>query len=314
LILTLTPNPSLDLLFEADTLVWDDANRVAAPRRRPGGQGVNVTRAVRALGGRSTALAVLGGPAGRELAAALAAEGTPLRAVPIAGETRTFVAVRERGSGRSLLINPRGPACSPEEVEAVRAALDAALAELRPDWVAACGSLPPGFPPDFYADAGRRARAAGARFVADCDGEALRRAVAAGVCDALVPNRHEAGRLLGREVADPAAAGRAAADLAAWGVPIVAVKLGPAGAVAAGPDGVLHGAAPGRRDGSAVGAGDAFLAALLLALGEAAPPATALARAIAAGTAVLDGAGDTLLDARAAADLAGAVGVRALRP
>src|SRR5690606_40896404 len=29
-ILTLTPNPSLDLLFEAETLRWNDANRVEA--------------------------------------------------------------------------------------------------------------------------------------------------------------------------------------------------------------------------------------------------------------------------------------------
>ncbi|MGH7470333.1 MAG: hypothetical protein ACRENP_20510 [Longimicrobiales bacterium] len=68
MILTITPNPSLDLLFETSRLVWDDANRMAAPRRRPGGQGVNVTRAARTLGGSSVALVLLGGRVSDELA------------------------------------------------------------------------------------------------------------------------------------------------------------------------------------------------------------------------------------------------------
>ena len=49
-IVTLTPNPSIDLLFQTTRLVWDDANRVESPRRRAGGQGVNVVRALRELG------------------------------------------------------------------------------------------------------------------------------------------------------------------------------------------------------------------------------------------------------------------------
>ena len=57
MILTVTPNPSLDLLFRAERLVWDDANRIPLPRRRPGGQGINVVRAVRALDPRAPARA-----------------------------------------------------------------------------------------------------------------------------------------------------------------------------------------------------------------------------------------------------------------
>ena len=79
-IITVTPNPSIDLLFEADTLVWDDANRVAMPRRRAGGQGINVTRAVRTLGGESIAVTLLGGNVGDELRSLLAAEGIDVRA------------------------------------------------------------------------------------------------------------------------------------------------------------------------------------------------------------------------------------------
>ncbi len=122
-VITVTPNPSIDLLFEADALVWDDANRVAMPRRRAGGQGINVTRAVRALGGESTAVTLLGGPVGDELLALLHAEAVDVRVAAAPGTTRTFVAVRERSSGRALLINPRGPTCGAAEEQALLAQL-----------------------------------------------------------------------------------------------------------------------------------------------------------------------------------------------
>src|SRR5947207_2890243 len=115
MILTVTPNPSIDLLYEADTLVWDDANRVAMPRRRAGGQGINLTRAACVLGADSVALALFGGTTGAELKALLDEDATNYFAIAMAGQTRVFVAVRETTTGRSLLINPRGATLSDTE-------------------------------------------------------------------------------------------------------------------------------------------------------------------------------------------------------
>ena len=305
MILTFTPNPSVDLLFRAERLVWDDANRVPSPRRRAGGQGLNVARAARALGGEARAVTPLGGAAGRELEEMLAREGLPLDVVPIEGETRVFVAAREVETGRSLLLNPGGPRLAPAEGDALREAVLRALAA-RPRWLACCGSLPPGLPPDLYARLGARARADGIRFVADCDGEPLRLALEAG-CDLLVPNHHEAGRLLGIAVDDVASSARAARALGERGVGTVAVTLGAEGAVLWEGGRAWHAAAPPAPGGVAVGAGDAFLAALLLAAIED-PPAR-LRRAVAAGTAVLHGDGATLLEADVARRLADAVRV-----
>jgi len=294
MLLTLTPNPSIDLLFEADRLVWDDANRIAMPRRRAGGQGINVVRAARALGGGGVAIAPLGGSAGDELRAMLAAEGTPLIAVPIRGETRVFVGVRERATGRSLLLNPRGPELSAAEGEALLAAVRRALVEHRPSWFAACGSIPPGLPSDLYREAGRLAREHGARFVPDCDGEPLRLAVAG--ADLLVPNAHEAARLLGRPVRGVDDALAAAPALLDTGAALAVITLGADGAVAADAAGVWHAVAPPVADGSAVGAGDAFLAALLLAREAGAATPDALREAVAAGTAALLGRGTALVE------------------
>ena len=114
-ILTITANPSLDLLFASDGLVWDDANRVPNPRVRPGGQGINLARAARVLGADALAVAPLGGAFGAVVRDALSGEGF-LRAVEIAGETRVFVEARDPDAG-SLPLNPRGPTLTPRKGE-----------------------------------------------------------------------------------------------------------------------------------------------------------------------------------------------------
>lgn len=292
-IATLTPNPSIDLLFETDRLVWEDANRVDAPRRRAGGQGINVVRAARALGGDAVAIAPLGGRPGHELRELLEPEGVPLRAVRIEGETRVFFGVRERETGRSLLVNPRGPAISAEEASRLVEETDCALREDAPRWLACCGSLARGLEPDFYARARALAQARGTAFVPDCDGEALRLASEGG-CDLLVPNEHEAARLLGRDALETGDEAEAVVALRRW-APVACITMGGAGAVCADGSGAWRATPPAVPSGSAVGAGDAFLAAFLLSLDGGADSPDALRRAVSAGTAVLLSRGSDLL-------------------
>ena len=294
MILTLTPNPSLDLLFEAETLRWNDANRLETPRRRPGGQGINVARAARALGGDARAVAPLGGRTGRELEEDLRREGVSLRAVPIAGETRIFVGVHAAAEGRDLLLNPRGPVLSEEEGERLLAATLEEIDAARPAWVACCGSICRGLPDDLYARVGRYARERGALFVPDCDIPALQLA-AAGGCDLLVPNVYEAARLLGRDIVRPAEAIQAAPALLQFGVKLAVITLGAEGAVAADASGVWTARPPRLDRRIAVGAGDALLAGLLLALLRGAPTPDALRVGVAAGTASLLSRGDALV-------------------
>ncbi len=315
MLLTVTPNPSLDLLFTADGLIWDDANRVPMPRHRPGGQGVNLVRAARALAPRMKSLAVLtiGGRTGKDLAELLRGEDTPMVAVPIPHETRVFVGVRDRGAARALLLNPVGP---PADAGVAEALFQAVLTELErppdgsPRWLVCCGSLLPGLPADFYGRLGAAARARGWSFVPDCDGEALR--LAAPLADLLVPNVHEAERLLGHTIAGPEQAAEAATALLERGAVMAVITMGADGAVVATRDGrwraqVRTGARqPGfaleLEEGSAVGAGDAFLAGLLVAggtmrgaRGGAAAPDDVLRAAVAAGTAALLSRGGDLL-------------------
>lgn len=56
MILTVTPNPSLDRTYEIPTLERGAVLRATADRIDPGGKGVNVSRAVAAAGHRTLAV------------------------------------------------------------------------------------------------------------------------------------------------------------------------------------------------------------------------------------------------------------------
>jgi len=132
--------------------------------------------------------------------------------------------------------------------------------------------------------------------------------LAAGVVDWLVVNAPEAGAILGRPVTDPAGAQAAAADLAGVSAGHVVITLGPDGAVLAGPGGAL--AVPGFsvRSVDSVGAGDAFVAALGVAVASGATPpeAVRLACAVAATAVTRPGAQEGL---PTGADVLAATGV-----
>ncbi len=156
------------------------------------------------------------------------------------------------------------------------------------------GSVPPGFATEFHAHVRDAALAAGARVVVDADGPALQ--AAAPGCTLLVPNLPEAGRLLGRRIESVREAADATRALLALGATTAAITMAADGAVLATRDAepVYARAPEAPPAASAVGAGDAFLAALLLCL-DACTPAEALCRAVAAGTAVLHAEGEELL-------------------
>jgi len=292
-ILTVTPNPSIDLLFDADRLVWDDANRIESPRHRAGGQGINLTRAAHILGGDSVAVALLGGSTGSELAGLLDRDGIRYDAVPIDAETRTFVAVREAATGRALLLNSKGPVLGEPERGRLLASVETALSRYTPRWLVCSGSIPRGMGRDLYAEIARMAHGRSIQFIADCDGDALEAAVNAG-CDLLAPNQHEAARLTNRAIHSMADAIHAARRLRA-AAPRVLIKLGEQGAVLAQKDECWHAHGEPIAHGSAVGAGDAFLAAFLVSETRGERPERSLQSAVAAGSAVLLSTGADLL-------------------
>jgi 6-phosphofructokinase 2 len=102
---------------------------------------------------------------------------------------------------------------------------------IRPQFLVASGSLPPGTPDDYYARVGRIAKDWNSKFVLDTSGLPLIPALAEDVylCK---PNLHELSELAGERLDDEAAWVRAAKGLVECGrTEVVALTLGDRGAL-----------------------------------------------------------------------------------
>ena len=159
----------------------------------PGGKGLNVARAARALGHSALLVSFVPGHTGRAAAALIAEEGVELSGVPCGGELRSTLVVQERG-GRTTVLNEPGPAVDERRWADYENAVRGRLTSRS---VLVCsGSVPPGAPPDAYGRLVEIARAAGARAVVDAAGSTLLRALDAAP-DLVTPNLAEAEGALG---------------------------------------------------------------------------------------------------------------------
>lgn len=262
LILTLTLNPSLDRTVELEHLIRGEVLRADAVHLDPAGKGVNVTRALLANGVSSRAILPVGGPEGDQLVALLGAEQIDAVIVPVAGQTRSNITIAE-ADGTATKLNEPGAPLTAAELERVTQSV---LAESGgADWVAMCGSLPPGVSPDQYASMVHRFRDAGLRVAVDTSGPALLASLAAGP-DLIKTNAEELAAAVGRNLRSWREVVSAAGSLQSFGARTVLVSMGAAGAVLLDQEGSLVGAAKPVTVRSTVGAGDAFLAGFLAAV------------------------------------------------
>jgi 1-phosphofructokinase len=279
-ILTITPNPSLDRTYELPSLDRGAVLRATADRVDPGGKGVNVSRAVAAAGRRTVAVVPLGGPEGALLAALLGRHGIEAAGVPVAGGTRVNITLLEP-DGTLTKVNAAGPVLTEAEAEALLEAVHTRSAGA--DWVACCGSLPRGLPPEWYAELVSRSHRAGARIALDTSGAALLAALRERP-DVVKPNAEELAEAVGRPLLTIGDALKAAEELRGLGARAVLASLGADGQLLVGDSGTYFGSAKVAVIRSNVGAGDASLAGFLAAGGTG--PA-ALAAAVAHGAAAV---------------------------
>ncbi|MFE9307853.1 1-phosphofructokinase [Streptomyces sp. NPDC006706] len=284
MIVTVTPNPSLDRTYEVPALERGQVVRATGERMDPGGKGVNVSRAVAAAGRRTVAVLPLGGAPGALVADLLDAQGIDVAPVPVAGATRSNIALAE-ADGVLTKINAPGPELSAGEQESL---LETVRRQSRgADWIACCGSLPRGLAPSWYADLVARAHAEGVRIALDTSGPALLAALREGP-DVVKPNAAELAEAVGRSLATVGDAVKAAEELRGLGARTVLASLGADGQLLVDGAGAWFGSARVDAVRSNVGAGDSSLAGFLIA-GGTGPEALALAVAHGAAAVQLPG-------------------------
>ena len=266
-ILTVTMNPAIDIATRIARLTSGRKLRCDEPRLDPGGGGVNVSRAIKELGGKSTPFIAVGGMTGDLLVQLLAEHGIDPICFAIDGLTRQSFAVLEDESGqqyRFVLPGPKWPDSLWQEALAE-------MAKLARDtkYIVVSGSLPPGIPDDFHASPTAAVGSSGAHVVLDTSGPALKAAVSPGKPEihCIRMNRVEAEYLAGRSLEDPNEEMAFAQGLVnRHAASVVIVTSEQRGALLATRDEAFRIGPPHVEKVSAVGAGDSFVAAFTLGM------------------------------------------------
>jgi 6-phosphofructokinase 2 len=293
-VVTLTLNPALDVACTAPAVRPTHKIRTSDERLDPGGGGINVARVLRAMGADPLALIMTGGATGQIVEELLDQEGVRWRSLPINGRTRISLSVHDRQSGFEYRFVARGPELDAAEW---RSALDL-LNQMEADWIVASGSLPPGVPADFYAQAASIAAQRGQKFVLDTSGDALQATVGRGI-ELLKLSLGELEFLTGAVASRPEQQEKEVMALHARGAArLIAVSLGSDGALLGTENGVTRLSVPPVKQQSTVGAGDSFLAGMVLGLSRGMSGPDALALAVAAGSAAVASYGTALVRRR----------------
>jgi 6-phosphofructokinase 2 len=284
-IVTITINPAVDIFVSTTKVEPTRKMRTSAPKRDPGGGGINVARAAFRLGAKVTAIYPASGAIGRLLTRLLEREGIDSIVTPSHAETRENFTAYEDDSGEQFRFVLPGSPLHRAEWEAVLYELE--NIKTKPKFVVASGSVPPGVPADFFARIVAIAKTLGAKPLVDTSSAALKAAIDEGVY-LVKPNLNELSDLCGKPLETDEARIAACRDMIKSGeAEVVALTLGGDGALLVTRDGVWRAKPIQIEAVSTVGAGDSFLGGMVAALAKGEPLDKAFRVAVAAGYAAV---------------------------
>lgn len=262
-VVTLTLNPAIDKSTTVKSIVPDKKLRCAPPKFEPGGGGVNVSRAIKKLGGTSTAMYLAGGYSGQFYQQLLEDDGITSHVIPIEQHTRENMIVVDEAANLQYRFGMPGPSVAEHEWQQCLNALEG-LNEVK--YIIASGSLPNGVPDDFFAKLACTAKQIGAKLILDTSGEPLKNAVDDGVF-MIKPNLGELSLLYGVDELDNDDAIAAATEIIKkGGCEVMVVSMGASGAIMVTENEVIHSPSPTVKKRSTVGAGDSMVAGMVMAL------------------------------------------------
>jgi len=284
-IATLTINPALDISTTVSKVMPDRKLRCGPAERESGGGGINVSRAIKRLGGDAAAVYPAGGETGTLFQTLLDEEKIPNHPTPIRGLTRESFSVLEKSSGHQFRFSTPGPELDKKEWS--RCLEELTRVSPNPDYVVGSGGIPPGVPEDFYARAAEKAKELGARFILDTHGKPLAQAASKGIY-LIKANMNEIQELLGEKIQNETHLEDSLERLLSEGTSeIIVVSLGAAGALMLSQEGRYRIRAPIVPIRSRVGAGDSMVAGMTMGLAQGYSLTQALMYGIAAGSAAV---------------------------
>jgi 1-phosphofructokinase family hexose kinase len=200
-IVTVSLNPAIDRAIEVERLVPGDHLLGREITRTAGGKGVNVARALAALGTRCVATGFLGEDNREAFDACFTDADIADQFFPLSGRTRENITLVDRSDNTETHIRDVGLEVSQRDLDRLTSKLKLLSGE--GTHVLFCGSTPPGVSAEAFAALVDACVETGAHVAVDTSGDALR-AMRGRELWLLKPNAKELADLVGRELPEPA--------------------------------------------------------------------------------------------------------------
>jgi 1-phosphofructokinase family hexose kinase len=265
-VVVVSPNSALDSYYVLPNLSVGSVNRAQRSIHTAGGKGNNVSRAIKALGGQSLSLGILGGHAGKFVAEELDREKISYDVVWSDRETRRSSTIVVPQCTQTTVALDSG---LPVSLEDGNKLIDMVCSlKCQAPFLVLTGSLPPGLNADYYAELIQRLGYPGSPAVCiDCSGEVLKLTSQAGPAIIKVNVDEFQATFAKDKEWNWKYANDIFSRLQEYGVELLIITAGPLGAYVfhrdTSPYNVIT---QSHRIVTTAGAGDAFLAGLLVSL------------------------------------------------
>lgn len=228
MILTVTPNPAVDVVYFVDEFKMGDVHRPYKMTATAGGKGLNVARVGKTIGEETAAMGFVGGNNGSFIENGVEQIGVKNLFTRVSGETRRCVNISDK-SGKSGEILEAGPEVTKEEEETFLKMFSEEVKKA--DIVCASGSVPKGIDSDFYCKLVKIAKENNKKIIVDTSGTLLEKVLEEGPY-MVSPNKDELSMLTGREINNEEDIKSALLDMYNKGIELPIVTLGKDGAIA----------------------------------------------------------------------------------
>src|SRR5690349_23583151 len=266
MLVCISVNPAIDRRLRLENIAVGEINRALSAQPFPGGKAAHVAMVAKALGADVMWVGFFGGAAGEQCESGLSAFGVALTVIRTQSETRAYLELISADGKVTEILEPGGAVTEGEVERLLTTCRDLFAESERGTQVALSGSLPPGAPPDLYAELIRLAHHYECRTLLDTSSEALRQGLDAAP-DFVKPNRNEASAFANHSIDNANSAAKAIQKFFAAGAKSVAISLGADGMIwqrSAAGDLFVSQPSP-LANCSPVGCGDAALAGFAVA-------------------------------------------------
>lgn len=287
----LTLNPAVDISYEIPQLLEYQKVRATKTWYHPGGNGINITRALKELDVPAHCCSVIAGEGG-DLLLNLLGDTLDDRHhwFRVAGETRLNTTILQHSPPGQYEITSIGPEVPGDVLAEV---CDCMLEHAGRGIAVLSGLLPPGVADDTYQRLVERINRQGGRAVVDTHGDVLQLAIEAKPW-LIRLNRHILEMTMKRRMDTPQDVAKAAREIQQRGLGFVCATLGQQGAVLVDAHNSYYCDAPRIHKQSTVGCGDSLVSGLIAAARSGETPQQMLRTAVSCASATASHPGTEL--------------------